>query len=50
RLWDDLRASYWFIPALMTLSAIAVSQAVLAADGALYDADIGVAEWLYGAG
>ena len=50
RLWDTLRASYWFIPALMTLVAIAMSQAVLAADGALYDADLGVAEWLYGAG
>lgn len=50
RYWDTLRASYWFIPSLMTLSAIAAAQGVLALDGTLYDADVGIAEWLYGAG
>lgn len=50
RLWDSLRASYWFIPTLLTLAAIGASQGVLALDRALYDADAGVMEWLHGAG
>lgn len=45
--WDDLRASYWFIPALMAIGAVAVSVALLQLDARLGQEppfDLG---WLY---
>lgn len=50
RFWDSLRASYWFIPALLTLAAIGAAQGVLALDRALYHAEVGLMGWLHGAG
>ncbi|MFO7892528.1 MAG: DUF2254 domain-containing protein [Longimicrobiales bacterium] len=50
RFWDDLRASYWFIPGLLTLGAVGAAQVVLAVDRALYNADVGLMGWLHGAG
>lgn len=55
RFWDDLRASYWFLPALLTVLAIAASQGVLALDRALLDGELlgrqaGFVDWLHGAG
>ncbi|MDX1676101.1 MAG: DUF2254 domain-containing protein [Longimicrobiales bacterium] len=50
RLWDSLRASYWFVPALMTLAAIVASQGVLYLDRLLVDRGIRLVRWLHGAG
>ncbi len=50
RFWDSLRASYWFIPALLTVLAIGASQGVLALDRALLHRSSGLVGWLHGAG
>ena len=50
RLWDSLRASYWFVPALMTVAAVVASQGVLYLDRLLVDRGIELVEWLHGAG
>lgn len=50
RVWDNLRASYWFIPALMTLGAFAASQGMLWLDGLLLERGVGALVWLHGGG
>jgi len=45
--WDDLRSSYWFIPSLLTLSAIALSFVTTALDGIVGDEWISNVTWLY---
>ena len=50
RFWDTLRASYWFLPGLLTLTAIGASQGVVALDRALYGTEVGLMGWLHGAG
>lgn len=50
RLWDTLRASYWFVPAVMTLTATLLSYGALGLDHALYDAEIRLPGWVEGAG
>lgn len=50
RLWDALRASYWFIPSLMTAGAAAASQAALVLDRWLLDRGGTAMVWLHGAG
>lgn len=44
-----LDSSFWFLPGLMILAAIAVSFAMVALDRALLDASIDVSAWLYSA-
>lgn len=48
KLWDDLRSSYWFVPSLMTLGAIALAFATTAIDGYVGPAWIEDIDWLYG--
>ncbi len=50
RTWDALRASYWFVPTLMTLTAVAASQGALALDRLLLETGSEVVGWLHGAG
>ena len=45
--WDALRSSYWFLPSLMTLGAIALSFATTGLDGAVGDGWIENVGWLY---
>jgi uncharacterized membrane protein len=44
RLWDRLRGSYWFLPALMAAGAVALSFAAVALDARLGD------DWAEGIG
>jgi uncharacterized membrane protein len=44
-----LDSSFWFLPSLMILGAIALSFAMVALDRALIDASIDVSDWLYSA-
>ena len=46
-IWDDLRSSYWFIPSLLTLGAIALSFATTAIDGFVGPEWITQVRWLY---
>lgn len=46
-LWSRLRASYWFIPALMALGAIALAIAAIAVDRYLGSAWINDITWLF---
>lgn len=50
RLWDALRASYWFVPTLMTLGAAGASQGALVLDRLLLDRGGTTLVWLHGAG
>jgi uncharacterized membrane protein len=45
--WDELRASYWFIPTLMALAAIVLSFVTLNADDAVGSHWIYGVSWLY---
>ena len=45
--WDDLRASYWFIPTLMTLGAVVLSVVVTTVDGRIGETWIDGVSWLY---
>lgn len=45
--WDDLRASYWFIPAVMTVSAILLSFASTAFDQAIGQDWVNGFGWIY---
>ena len=46
-VWDDLRSSYWFIPSLLALGAIALSFATTALDGLVGPDWIGEVGWLH---
>ncbi|MDX1420075.1 MAG: DUF2254 domain-containing protein [Rubricoccaceae bacterium] len=46
-LWDDLLSSYWFIPSLMTVAAVALSFIVTAVDGRIGSGWIESVPWLY---
>ncbi|NIP60515.1 MAG: DUF2254 domain-containing protein [Gemmatimonadetes bacterium] len=50
RLWDSLRASYWFIPSLMTVGAAVASQGALVLDRFLLARGGRTVAWLHGAG
>ena len=45
---DDIRSSYWFIPSLMSLAAIALSFATTMVDGVVGPEWIENVSWLYG--
>ncbi|MFN3595660.1 MAG: DUF2254 domain-containing protein [Rubricoccaceae bacterium] len=45
--WDAVQSSYWFIPSLMTLGAIALSFALTTLDGVLGPDWMGRVSWLY---
>jgi uncharacterized membrane protein len=45
--WNELRASYWFIPTLMTIAAIVLSFVTLNADDAVGSHWIYSVSWLY---
>lgn len=49
-IWDAVRASYWFIPTLMTVAAALASQGALALDRALMAEGGEVMAWLHGSG
>ena len=44
-----LNSSFWFLPSLMIVAAIAASFAMVALDHALLDASVDVSDWLYSA-
>ena len=46
--WDDIRSSYWFIPTLMVLAAIALSFVTTTIDGRIGAGWIENVSWLYG--
>jgi uncharacterized membrane protein len=48
--WDALRASYWFVPSIMALAAVAFSFLTLALDQAVQDEDIPALGWMYTGG
>ena len=45
--WEDLRSSYWFVPSLMALGAIALSVAAVAVDRQFSIDETGRFAWLY---
>lgn len=49
-IWEKLRASYWFLPTVMTLGAAAFAIGSLAADGRLRYAVARQEGWLYSGG
>jgi uncharacterized membrane protein len=49
-LWDEVRGSYWFVPALMTVSAAMLALALTALDATLSDEAIAGLAWVYGGG
>jgi len=50
RLWDSIRSSYWFVPAVMTIGAIALSTVTLAIDSALSPVGSRQTAWLFAGG
>jgi len=50
RLWDSLRASYWFVPSVMTLGAVGAAQGALVLDRLLLADGGGMVTWLHAAG
>lgn len=48
--WDDLRSSYWFVPGLMSLLAVALSSGLLLLDRAIGDRIPQDAWYIYGGG
>ncbi len=48
KLWDDLRSSYWFIPTLMSIGAVALSFVTTTIDGRIGPEWIEDIDWLYG--
>jgi uncharacterized membrane protein len=49
-IWGEVRGSYWFVPALMTLGASLLALALTALDAALGDEAIAGLAWVYGGG
>jgi uncharacterized membrane protein len=49
-LWEQLRSSYWFIPALMTISAIALAFVMLVVDEQVKTMPFWAFRWLYRGG
>ncbi|MCM2369773.1 DUF2254 domain-containing protein [Aporhodopirellula aestuarii] len=47
-LWAKIRASYWFVPSLMAISAVALSFLTTSLDNYLGSAWMDNIEWLYG--
>ena len=47
KYWDGLRASYWFIPSLMSLAAIALSFGMIYLDGVIGTKWLDEVSWLY---
>lgn len=47
KYWDEIRASYWFIPTVMVLGAIVLSFVTTAIDGALGSLWMERVSWLY---
>lgn len=45
--WDEVRNSYWFLPATMAVGAVLLSLATLQADTRLSDHDLSDAWWVY---
>ena len=48
--WEALRGSYWFVPSLMTMGAIALSYAFLALDQRLNVSSLRGYSWIYAGG
>lgn len=46
-LWDRLRGTFWFVPSLMTIGAIALSFALSTIDSAIEDDVYRRLEWIY---
>ncbi|MGE3539031.1 MAG: DUF2254 domain-containing protein [Candidatus Tectimicrobiota bacterium] len=46
-LWDTLRSSFWLVPALMSLAAVALSIALVALDGAIQDKVLRNIGWIW---
>jgi uncharacterized membrane protein len=49
-LWEQLRSSYWFIPALMTVSAIVLAFVMLGVDDRVRSMPFWAFRWLYRGG
>lgn len=49
-LYDNLRTSFWFVPALMLLGALALALVMLAVDEALRPSLVDELGWVYGGG
>lgn len=49
-MWDELRSSYWFVPALMTLGASLLALSLITLDATLSDKTIAGLPWIYGGG
>src|SRR3954471_24636283 len=47
KLWDSLRSSYWFVPALMTIAAVLLWAGTSVLDQTLYAARVLPSSWLY---
>src|SRR5215207_2846666 len=47
KLWDSLRSSYWFVPALMTIGAVVLWAGTSVLDRTLYAAGTLPSTWLY---
>ncbi|MEP0754352.1 DUF2254 domain-containing protein [Trichocoleus sp. Lan] len=50
KLWDSLHSSYWFVPTLMALSAIALAFGMLSLDRAAKSGPIESLGWIYTGG
>ena len=49
-IWDDLRSSLWFTPAVITIVAIAVAYGVLRVDRYVADSDLAPLAWAFSGG
>jgi len=49
-LWESLRSNYWFVPALMTAGAIALSYGLLYLDQTLKTSSVSGLAWVYTGG
>ncbi len=51
KIWDSLRASYWFVPSIMVISAVALAIGAVAFDRALVgDGEVELPGWIYAGG
>jgi uncharacterized membrane protein len=48
--WEQLRMSFWFVPALMSLGAAVLALMTLAVDARLSDEALSGLTWVYGGG
>jgi uncharacterized membrane protein len=49
-VWDGLRGSFWFLPAVFAVAAVGVATALLALDRRATPQELGMAGWLYAGG